>query len=113
MADNLAKTFGANIQRKRKLLGMTQEQLAELLGVGQHTLSRIERGVLTPKFDRLQDFARHLHTPISELFIDQEDTDNDINVIIADILSKNTKNEKSSILKIISIISLQFINNRK
>ena len=113
MVDNLAKTFGSNVQRKRKLLGLTQEQLAELLGIGQNTLSRIERGVLTPKFDRLQDFAQHLHTPISELFIDQKDKHSDITVIISDILSKNTQSEKASILKIISIISLQLIHNRK
>lgn len=113
MVDDLAKIFGANVQRKRKLLGMTQEQLAELLGVSQHTLSRIERGVLTPKFDRLQDFASYLHTPVSELFISQDENNNDVSVIISDILSKNTKSERTSILKIISIVSLQLINNRR
>lgn len=113
MINDLAKIFGANVQRRRKLLGLTQEQLAERLGVGQHTLSRIERGVLTPKFDRLQDFAKHLHIPASELFINHDDKDNDINAIIADIISKHTQSEKTSILKIVSVLSLQLINNRK
>ena len=56
MNADLAKTFGANVQRRRKQLGLTQDNLAELLGIGQHSLSRIERGVLTPKFDRLSIF---------------------------------------------------------
>lgn len=112
MANALAKIFGENVQRKRKLLGLTQEQLAELLGVSQHSLSRIERGVLTPKFERLQDFANHLHTPVSKFFIANDDKNNDINIIISDILGKNTPSEKTAILKIVSIISLQLISNR-
>lgn len=107
----LAKIFGANVQRRRKLLGLTQEQLAELLGVGQHTLSRIERGVLTPKFDRFQDFAVHLHTPVSELFA-APDLNNDVQIALADILSQHTREEQTTLLNILSTVSVQLLKHR-
>ena len=109
---DLAKTFGANVQRKRKQLGLTQDNLAELLGIGQHSLSRIERGVLTPKFDRLVDFSKYLHCPVSALFSCNEG-DTEVDSIIVDILKNHTSEEKNSMLKIISIVSSQLLHNRK
>ena len=113
MGMNLAKTFGTNVQRKRKLLGLTQEQLAELLGVGQHTLSRIERGVLTPKFDRLQDFSEHLCTPVSELFATPDSIDTDVMALLSDMLKKHTPEEQTALLDILSTVSMQLLKHRK
>lgn len=108
---DLAKTFGANVQRRRKQLGLTQDNLAEMLGIGQHSLSRIERGVLTPKFDRLVEFSKYLHCSVSELF-SCSDGDSEIDSIILDILKNHTTEEKNSMLKIVSLISSQFLHNR-
>lgn len=111
MSADLAKNFGENVQRRRKQLGLTQDNLAEMLGIGQHSLSRIERGVLTPKFDRLVEFSKYLHCPVSELFSCGE-SDREIDSIILDILRSHTSEEKSSILKIVSLVSSQFLQNR-
>ncbi len=40
----LTKIFGNNIRKRRKGLYLTQVELAERLGIGQQSLSRIERG---------------------------------------------------------------------
>lgn len=37
---------------------MTQETLAETLGISQESLCRMEKGLIVPRFERLFDFAR-------------------------------------------------------
>ena len=110
---DLAIIFGKNIQRKRTQLGLTQDELAERLGIGQQSLSRIERGTMAPKFERLQDIASVLHCPVSELFVDDATKDTDTESIIRDILHGLNHNERISILKFISEASLLLKNHRK
>lgn len=45
--------LGANIRMIRELKGITQQNLADELKVNQKTISRIENGSLSPKFDVL------------------------------------------------------------
>jgi len=56
------------IYRKRKALGLTQADLAEKLGIGQQSLSRMEQGRMAPKFERLQDLADALGCGVADLF---------------------------------------------
>ena len=46
-------TIGKQIKRRRKLLGVTQKQLADLSGIGINTLTKIERGEGNPTLDVL------------------------------------------------------------
>ena len=64
----LAKLVGSNIQERRKKLGLTQECLAEKIGVGQQSLSRMERGDIAPKLERLPDVAATLRCSVADLF---------------------------------------------
>ena len=43
--ETLGKLIGERVQRRRKMLGMTQDQLEATSGVPQGSISRIERGV--------------------------------------------------------------------
>ena len=99
---SLSEIFGANIQRKRKQLGLTQEELSERLGVGQQSLSRIERGTMAPKFERLPDIANAIHCPVSELFFEQGRADLDCESMVADILRGLTLRERESVLRFVS-----------
>ena len=47
---------------------MTQARLAELAGVTQQSISRIERGEVTPRVTTMYDIARALGTSIDALF---------------------------------------------
>ena len=47
---------------------MTQEALAETLGISQESLCRMEKGLIAPRFERLFDFARALDCSIAGLF---------------------------------------------
>jgi len=65
----LAVIVGANITAKRKRMGLNQAQLAERIGIGPDSLSRIESGVTAPKFQTLEKLAQVLECPVAELFL--------------------------------------------
>ena len=68
----LAILVGTNIMVRRKKRKLTQERLAEMVGIGQQSLSRMEKGHIAPRFDRLQAFASALGCTVADLFL-QED----------------------------------------
>jgi transcriptional regulator with XRE-family HTH domain len=64
----LTSVFGTIVAEKRKLQEMSQEELAEKVGISQVALSRMEKGIIAPRFERLQNFADALGCSVSELF---------------------------------------------
>jgi transcriptional regulator with XRE-family HTH domain len=84
--NRLASLVGVRIAEKRRLRGLTQAQLAELLGINQVSLSRMENGEISPRFSRLQAIANALSCPVDALFRpDEPETARKANVI-ADIV---------------------------
>mgnify|MGYP002470703250 FL=1 len=69
----LATIVGANITAQRRLMGWNQAEFAERLGIGADSLSRIERGLVAPRFPRLEQMASLLECPVYELFQTQKD----------------------------------------
>lgn len=59
---------GAAIARRRRAKGLTQAQIAEVMGVEKETVSRMENGVISPTLHRLGQIAEILECPLSELF---------------------------------------------
>ena len=60
--------FGKRLQALRLQAGMTQEELANEIGVTVESISNIERGVYGPKFDNLEKLAAVLDVQVMELF---------------------------------------------
>lgn len=54
--------------RQRLRVGLTQEQVAERLGIGNEAVSRIERDVVIPNIARLLEFAEIFECEAAELF---------------------------------------------
>jgi transcriptional regulator with XRE-family HTH domain len=52
---------------------MTQEQLAEAIGVTLDFISRMERGMHAASFETLEKLAKALEVEVSELFIPVEE----------------------------------------
>lgn len=90
----LAIIVGANISTKRKRKGLNQVQLAELLGIGPDSLSRIESGITAPKFQTLEKMAQVLECPVAEFFL------HDSKSSVAD-LSKNFSDPEVAMNEII------------
>lgn len=64
----IKKLLGERIRELRKAKGLTQEQLAELVGVEPRHISRVEGGYSSPSIERLARIAEILEVPIKELF---------------------------------------------
>lgn len=61
--------FICNLKRYRLLKELTQEQLAERVGVRRETIMRLEAGKYNPSLKLAIDISRVVETPIEELFI--------------------------------------------
>ncbi|HJH19642.1 MAG TPA: helix-turn-helix domain-containing protein [Pseudomonas lactis] len=53
----LAELVGQAIARQRSRCKLSQEQVAEKLGIGSEAVSRIERGIVMPNIKRLVELA--------------------------------------------------------
>lgn len=59
--------IGANIQSRRKMLGLTQEQLAHTLGVSRQTVTKWETGESTPDLENAGALAEALDVSLDAL----------------------------------------------
>jgi transcriptional regulator with XRE-family HTH domain len=60
--------FGRRLRQLRRQKDLTQEQLAEAVGVSVEFISNMERGVNAPSFETLEKLAEALGVPVEELF---------------------------------------------
>lgn len=60
--------LGARIKEFRKARGLSQEQLAEIIGIEQKHVSRLEVGKSYPTIDRLEKLALALNVPMGRFF---------------------------------------------
>ncbi|MBO8431520.1 helix-turn-helix transcriptional regulator [Spirochaetes bacterium] len=65
---NLKKCFGQNVQKYRKYRNLTQEKLAELVGVDVTSISAVETGKYFPSADNLARIVEVLQVQFSDLF---------------------------------------------
>ena len=61
--------FVCNLKKYRLLKDLTQEQLAEKVGVRRETIMRLEAGKYNPSLKLAIDISRVVETPIEEVFI--------------------------------------------
>jgi transcriptional regulator with XRE-family HTH domain len=62
-----AKRIGQALAKQRIARKLTQEQVAEMIGVEQETISRFERGATLPPLLRLIDLAEIFDVPLDAL----------------------------------------------
>jgi transcriptional regulator with XRE-family HTH domain len=65
---NLRILFGKRLRKIRRNKDLTQERLAEMLGVSVEFVSNMERGVNAPSFETIEKIAEVFNLPFSELF---------------------------------------------
>ena len=63
------------IKKHRKILGITQEQLAEMIGIDARTLQRYESGVCMPEYNKIPKIAKALNVNKEYLSNDYSDSD--------------------------------------
>lgn len=60
---SLIQVFGSNLRHHRKAKKLTQEALAEAVGVSTEMISKVERGVAAPSFQTIEKLADVLGIP--------------------------------------------------
>lgn len=61
--------FTCNLRAFRAAKGMTQGELAEIVGVRRETIARLEKAQYNPSLKLAVDISRAVGAPIEELFI--------------------------------------------
>ncbi len=64
----LKERFGKHLKELRKAKSLTQEQMAEIVGIEPVNISKIERGMHFPQPEKIEKIANALNTDIKELF---------------------------------------------
>lgn len=61
--------FICNLKKYRLLKGLTQEELANIVGVRRETIMRLESAKYNPSLKLAIDISKAVDTPITDLFI--------------------------------------------
>lgn len=61
--------FICNLKKYRVMKDLTQEQLAEQVGVRRETIMRLEKAQYNPSLKLAVDISRAVDAPIEEIFI--------------------------------------------
>ena len=69
MEASTIQKFICNLKKYRQLAGLTQEELAQLVGVRRETIVRLEAGKYNPSLKLAIDISRAVKVPIEEIFI--------------------------------------------
>ena len=94
--------IGKFIAKKRKEQNLTQEQLAERLGVSNKTISKWETGKCMPDYTVVKSLCEELKITISELMDGEESEEKSVRVYdddqILDLLRRTQELEKQKVM---------------
>ena len=98
----IAAALGARITELRISQGLTQEQVAERLDMGNKVISRIERGAVLPPITRLYELGEVLGCRVDEFLLDASDRGTDQAAVIAQQLAGLSPADRDMVLNIVS-----------
>ena len=99
MGNDIKKQIGQNLRSIRKIRGLKQNELAELAGVEDKTISRIEVGGNYPSMALLVKLAQVLDCELTD-FVKINDNDP-----IKSVLNELSETEIATIKKFITLIN--------
>jgi transcriptional regulator with XRE-family HTH domain len=103
--ENIYKQIGNNIKEIRKALGLTQEKVAEQVGIEPPFFGQIERGVGIPSIKSLVKIADALDVDVSDLFPAKRKPRKDLQREAVNIMLKSASlANKKKISKIVRVI---------
>lgn len=97
----LLHTIGNAVTKYRQSLGLTQAQLAEILGVGNDAVSRLERGVTVPTMLRLLELSEIFGCDVADLLTEGSARTVDQARYLESLLAKLSMQDRTELLKMI------------
>lgn len=98
---HLAGRVGRAISKQRIRCGLTQEEVAERLGVGNEAVSRIERGIVIPNIARLMEFAAIFSCEAAELLTEVSSRPDDQAIRISQLLKPLSQEDRQLIVDLV------------
>jgi len=68
MNDEIRTKLGSNIRQTREECGLSQKQLALMIGCGKAYISEVEAGLRNPTVETVGKFSKGLNTTLENLF---------------------------------------------
>ena len=87
-------SLGSSLMNARKKCGLSQEKVAEKLGVSRQTISKWEQGLSVPDSDLLIALSEALETPVSTL--------------LGETVTESEADEVKALAEKLEVINLQF-----
>jgi transcriptional regulator with XRE-family HTH domain len=69
---DIKERFAKRLRKIRRSMDLTQEQLADQVGVSLNFIGQLERGESAPSFETVQKIAEVLEVDVSEFFLPSE-----------------------------------------
>jgi transcriptional regulator with XRE-family HTH domain len=98
---SIAEGIGQAIAKRRVAAKLTQEEVADALGVGNEAISRIERGIVMPSVARLISLARIFACETSELLTESSPKIDDQAQRLAALLKGVSAEDRKMIIEIV------------
>lgn len=108
----LAEGVGRAIGKRRAACKLTQEQVAERLGIGVEAVSRMERGVALPTVVRLSELAEIYDCNISDLLTETSSRASDQANHLAQLLAKMSTADRSMVVDIVETLATRLGKGR-
>ena len=99
--DELAKSVGKAIGRQRQQVGLTQEQVAEYLGIGMEAVSRMERGKVVPTVVRLTELAQLFDCELADFLRETSNRPTEQGILLSQQLARLDSADRELVLAMI------------
>jgi len=100
-SQQLAELVGKAIARQRIRRKLSQEQVAEALGIGGEAVSRIERGIVMPNVERLVELASIFGCEAADLLTEGSSRPEDQARRLHDLLSTLGMEDRALVIDVV------------
>ncbi|WP_339438226.1 MULTISPECIES: helix-turn-helix domain-containing protein [unclassified Pseudomonas] len=97
----LASVVGQAIAKQRNRSGLTQEVVAERLGIGMEAVSRIERGIVMPTIARLMELAVIFECETADLLTESSTRPSDQASRIGALLAELNQTDRQLVVELV------------
>ncbi|WP_374554702.1 helix-turn-helix domain-containing protein [Aquitalea pelogenes] len=99
--DPLAVSVGKAIAARRQEAGLTQDQVAGKLDIGNEAVSRMERGLVMPTVARLLELASLFHCDASSLLVESSNRPAEQAQYLAQMLARLDSEDREMVLTMV------------
>lgn len=107
-AKHLAEIVGQAIARQRIRCKLSQEQVAERLGIGTEAVSRIERGIVTPNVERLIELAAVFGCDAADLLTEGSTRPEDQSRRLRGLMATLSSDDRALVMEIVERLVARF-----